>query len=652
MNIGYLNNLSTISLGLFLVLLFFSSGFAFLGLFGLYRDRNLQDGAWMVPFHSILVGVIVTSLLIYVIMHLTGFGSLGAKVLLVGQILLLGVDGKRQLGFIKKLGTEYHFFLMKIEKKYLILSVFVFSIFLVNALLRASLPTFASDSASTYLNAANIYLNYGEIIPVGNVIGDMARTGFLLAVYLMAIHSSMLFHVVVILFAFISVVFLLLFLSRLSNPIVALIISMAYLTSNYQVTEIIHEAKFDGLTFYCSLVAIAMVWQFAKRRIDDWSIVVVGLLLGYLSGVSYNNLFVALAVFLAAAFFLPKGREVKRSYVLLSVSALVACAPTYVENIFLFGNPFYPFFSSLFHTGMGFDIPADTFTYQYLEQIGHEYSANSVAKFFWLPLTLLDAEAAMSLLKNRADYGMFLIWVLGLWGIISTFIQVFKRNVEHYFVVIALLCVSSYAFWVLNQHILRYYAAGMPFLFILATMALDQLRTSNGVKRINAYKYTSQLTLCFLISFFVLWGLALNREGIRHFRDAVTRYETTLDYIKANLTYNHAFGDVIDEMQDELKPGDKIMSFITGSYYLGDKVTAFSGNGALSIPSKYGFPKALSLYGSVDEYKADLKKQGFDWVIINPSYIYVTPEEEDIISGFLSSETPYLNVSSNLVFKL
>lgn len=661
--------LAPAAIALLLILLAGTTGYAFL--------RRTIDGVDVdyeiaFPWLCILFGATAIGLAVYCLSLVGLLSPSGIGALVIAQFIL-AMFNMQYFGRLKSsfFGLRDQVALQSLAGKLaVIISMFAFLSFLAAGLASAIVPNLEADTASTYLNAAKLFLQYQQIIDVGHFVGNMGKTGFLELTYGMGLLSANLAHAWVFLLAAIGFLLLFLLAGFIAGFPVAALLLVILVSSNYAYDSVIVPAKFDGLSFALSTAIVGMLYFSHERQHSTGNstklLPIVAVMSGFQAGLSYNNI-LACCLFLLWALWLWRrnGGVMVDGILLLGAFAVLGAAPTYVHNLYLFGNPFYPFAAGLFGSGLGITIPVDGFAYGYIEQIKREFSAGS----HWEALTVLRglfAPGYHAEIQSQYDpwFGALMITGLagGAWIAVHALLPSLRRRASlrpsktvGYALWTAVILWAMYLAWGVNQHILRYLSAAMP-LALIATAGLFIDNTKPGVRATSRARNAVVLVVMFALTF--QWALPHSRQyfgyKLRETREWLSDDRDVNSYIESKFIYGSGFefGRAIAGLQSMLNPGDKVLSFINGNYYFADDVRVFSGNGSNTLPSPMAMVKPLSRYSGAEEWVTHLKSQGFCCVVINPDYLYLSDAERPVVMDFVGARIPNASLAGTNFYYL
>jgi hypothetical protein len=116
--------------------------------------------------------------------------------------------------------------------------------------------------------------------------------------------------------------------------------------------------------------------------------------------------------------------------------------------------------------------------------------------------------------------------------------------------------------------------------------------------------------------------------------------------------YGGAYGKTIKEISNNIKPNEKILSFISANSLFPKNVIVFTGNGSLTTPSTEGLNISLGEYKDGQHLKDYLLKSGFCCVVIDPSALYLSKSELLIINQFLANSKPTIQINNIKLYRL
>ena len=640
-------------------------GYELLRLFGLMRQPNEKELVIVLPLLSVLFGATVIGIAMYIVALV---GWLSSSLIWSVLILQLCLAIARR-DFFCMVREAYWTFINTLSVKsrwtkiISFLAMIIFFVFLILGLLTTVAPTLEADSASAYLNAANLFLRYQTFIDVGHFVGNMGKNGFLQLVYAMGIFSSQLGHAWLFLLASTGMLLIFLTIGNLVGYFIASILLVVLTTSNYAIDSIILPSKFDGLSFALSAAVLTVLMFACKGERHSWAFIFCGTLIGSLSGVSYNNIVVAVVLMLGLFSLTVDCRAAHRiRYIsVATVAATIGAAPTYLQNFVLFGNPVYPFAGKLFGSGLGVTIPNDSYAFAYISELGREFSVSSITELIQLPLYLF-ARNDIPEIQARHDPWLAILLLASLGGSALLGMRLAVSGIArkgfvvpiHFFMLSSTGLWITYIFWGFNQHILRYFSAGFPFAVISCSI-VGIMAWNSSLSVVSGWRrhVSAVAAIMFIGHMYYTWFPQIIQSA-RPAKVWLMNNQTEIEYVAEKFLYGGVtpYGRVIAELNSRLESGTKILSFIPGHYYFGSNIKTFSGNGSNTLPSPYGMAKPLSRFSDWQEWEAHLRSQKFSFLVIDPNTLYLTEQEKPIILDYLSHRHPYLSIDSILVFRI
>jgi hypothetical protein len=651
----------------FLILLAGVNGHAYLR-----RTINNANSNYTIvyPLLCILAGATAIGLVIYVLslFHLLRPSVIG--VLLLAQLSLAIFN----LDFFSSLKSSAITFLrqtalLPTTGKLLVgMSIFLFSLFVTTGLAAAIVPNLESDTSTTYLNAAKLFLQHHTFIDIGNLIGSTGKTGFLHLIYGMALSSANLAHAWVFLLAAVGFLLIFLLAGLIAGYSFASLLFVILITSRYAHDSIIIPAKFDGISFALAAAVICMMYMFHNSlKQQGEGLLVTSLMCGFLAGLSYNNIFFCgLFMFWAAWLLYMQGRVRIGLSIRLCAAIITGAAPTYLHNIIVFGNPVYPFASSIFGVGLGTTIPTDSFTYIYLaQQLSDEFAAKSLTEATTL-LQSLFSPGYDARIQSRFDPWLGAVMFTALAGSTLFFVILLpsikrlslqdSETVRFLIPVIAILWISYFA-WAFTQHILRYASTIIPLAFV-TTAWLFKLVGKSAKESAKHKRLLKGLIFAVIALILLKWVFSHAKNDFRPIIKEARLWaidsRSVDDYISSQYIYGSGlrFGQAIVGFKSLLKPGDKVLSFINGNAYFAEDVKVFYGVGSTTLPSPVAMTKALSQYSTYEEWLTDLKSKGFCCIILNSNYLYLSEAERPILAGFINGKKPAASIEGTSFYYL
>lgn len=631
------------------------------------------------PWLSILTGAAISGIAVYGLSLLGELGSSGVRVLVVVHFVIALLNWR----FFVYLKNSLRAYFVASFRNSLpsaaisLMAILSFAYFTSAGLSATLVPNLEADTASTYLNAAKLFLQYERLIDVGHFVGNMGKNGFLGLTYAMGLSSANLAHAWVFILTAVGIWLLFLLIDFTAGLTIASLLLVILVSSNFAYDNFIVPAKFDGLSFalVCAILLFLYFWHDGSKRMEF--LFLPAFMSGFLAGISYNNIF-ACALFLAWIFYLAYTSEREKPGIIVALCMLIAAgaAPTYLQNWLLFGNPVYPFAGNFFGSGLGVTIPSDSFAHGYIQDLRQEFSVSSLWAVTGLFLAFFKV-GYHSEIQARIDPWLGAVLAVALVagpfrGLLRTLEYIKGPSEARSFngIVIAgflVLCLV----WAFNQHILRYLSAAMPLGFVVTSRLLADI----GIERPNIGRVFKVLLVATTSVVLLLWTpqvawRILNHAGVsvwtnderagnfvsqfRRTGEWLRGNGDTDEYVSKNFIYGSGFrfGEAIVTFSSLLKPGDKVLSFINGNFYFPREVRVFSGNGSNTLPSPMAMGKPLSRYSSVDEWVADLRDRGFCCVILDPTYLYLSEAEKPIVMSFVAGRKPIASSAGSQFYLL
>ncbi len=540
------------------------------------------------------------------------------------------------------------------------------------ALLYTTLPLFEADSITNYNNIVKIYLSYGGLVESGSWIGTVGRNSLFLNFLGYSLHSFQLSLSWSVILVFSGITILITAFSECRvRLLTASLIAVVLINSNFFMDWYIIPIKFDGYSFTAILSVICLCIRAIshKQEINRAEIRSFFLLFGFVAGMSYNHIVIVALLSFWLMHYLKNYKKI--SYLVSLKIAIIYIAlgswPLYLVNFFFYGNPIYPFMSAVFGSGLGVDIPASSFAYQYLEEVRSYNVVNDMQDVIGLMRTVF-VDGYNDKFQVSFDPHIFLILIIGLMLsviCIGKFIffsnNQFKLRSQNDFMKTQLLCLSfvsltAVLFWALNQSIVRYLSGTLPVLLVIIV-----LNVPFCIKITKIKKYF------FLVIYMILLAAAFNGprvflvnefHNVGNIRSLLAWIYSGTNMSTYKLSYSYPgnppflLGRAIYVIGSKLKDGDKVLSFINGNSLFPDKVTVFSGNGSLVLPSGHGLKMSIGNYESGINLKKALIDNGFCCVVINQRFLHLSEKERKIVGQFLSNENPDLVVEGTAIYFL
>ncbi len=517
---------------------------------------------------------------------------------------------------------------------------------LLSAITTSFAPSIEADSSTTYFNAAKLFLLYNGIIDVGNIVGNMAKQGFMPLAYGISLSSTVFAQLWLLLFAIGAMIHMGIAFSRSIGLLSASLATLILVTMRHHIDYTYGIGKIDGLTLAYSIWAL-LSWLAYVATPSRALIVINAVAVGFLVGLSYANGLAGLVFFVFLATIELKNNSLQtavKSVAIWSLLAFLVAAPSYIFNWIEFRNPLYPYFSDVFKHGLGYDLLGKQGTfYDYFSELLKDQKAQSIRQALTLPLQLWNTG---DLLQSREERGFMMFWILASVGMVWILLRPDAKSPRFISVCLLLGYVGLYISWAFNQCILRYFTLAFPIIYWFGSHAVERIST-----RLQTRYVSSAALICCAV---LMTNISL--KTVRY----MVKYPTLETYIAKRFVYSPTdqgedmlpFGKSIIEIREMLKPKDKVLSFITGHAYLGDEVIVFSGNGTLSMPSSNGLQRPLYMYRTAAELLADLRASGFTAIIIHPRFLYLSDGEKPPIQDLLTRYKPAHDAHGVLVYEV
>jgi len=221
----------------------------------------------------------------------------------------------------------------------------------------------------------------------------------------------------------------------------------------------------QGLAFMLVLGMYGFLRYLEKPSLA-WAIL-VGIVLGFACGMKYSAFITAfLLLLLTAGYTLIEKRkfvEFLKHFGIAALVLLAICSPWYIRNIVWFQNPFFPFFTNIFHVGGGtYGDIADELVVDHREML-HMFALQTKNPIFFivLPFTLAFGNFGPYDTTGGA-VGIIPLLTLPLAG--------FVRRTNRAFWAIVILTVITFGYWwfIEGMIMLRYM---MPILSMVAVIS-------------------------------------------------------------------------------------------------------------------------------------------------------------------------------------
>lgn len=653
-------------------LFFFKQGMMNLGLAVVLATLAASTGCFLIhklraenePFsgHQIFYGFgFGVALISWAMLMLAAFGALnrwtlGALIIAQAGVVIV-TRGKilQVLGAsLKNLGLEYYTLWKHSSGKLALigLSILILGILGGGGLI-SFVPTQEVDGISSYLSATRLFWLYGGLIDVGHVVGNMAKQGFMPLLYGYALSSSILSQIWVLLIAYMAMLHMHAHFSRHISLIAATVTMMVLMTMSQQVDYTFGIVKVDGQSLAFSLLAL-ISWHDYTQSKSRVHLIINAVAAGFLVGVSYMNLLGSVVFFglmLVAIFKTEEDRKQRiRLLGLWSAIGFVIAAPSYLYNWITFGNPIYPYLPEIFGHGLGDPLLDNRgFVHLMLQMLQHDLNVRDFWGLLTLPYTIWQKP---HIFQTRGDQVFLIFWVFSMVGALFLMLRPDKKAPRFMTVPLGIGYVLLYLGWATRQYILRYFTLGFPIIFWFGAQTIERI--------VPILKRFWLVNVALLAFGYYMYGymhitISLTLDMIK-----IMREEESLEkYLSRTFTYESSdgksrlkFGASIADFRGRFKPGDKVLSFVPGNFYFGDKVIVFNANGTLSMPSPLGLPKPLYLYPNAKALMADLKTSQFDYIVIHPEFLFLTKHEKPVVEDLLKKVKPLVVVEGMRLIKV
>lgn len=526
-------------------------------------------------------------------------------------------------------------------------------------LLKSLPPTLEADSISAYLNAANLFRHFGGLIDVGHVVGNMAKQGFMPMVYALTLGNSLLVQIWLFLIFLAGAFLFFLAFVRSCGPAATSLVLLIFLSMGHHIVLTFGVAKVDGMGLTFAIAAL-IAWLRYDEKGERLSLVLCALFTGFVASLSYMNLMAGPVFgFLCASSIFKHHLTAKQRLQAFGLWAGVASlivAPGYFYNWVHFGNPLYPFLSKIFGHGLG-DPSLDARGYFY-GNMNNALIDEWRAKGFWdgasLPLTLLHNPVRIQGFKESV-FAVF--WIFSTFGAIWFLVRPTPTLPRRMAANLCIAYVFLYAPWAWGQYVFRYFALGWPLIFWFGLQALQRIFTTMKDER-KVLALSLILTILAVSYSYVPKYVTKGRA-----MDAVHQLQIKggwEPFLSENFFYRATdqndtllpIGKGLADIRPRLKPGDKVLSFVPGHFYLGEEIIVFSGNGGNTMPSPLALTKPLYLYNTAEDLRTTLKSNGFNYLLIHPHFLYLKGQENVIMQEWMRLYTPAWESAGILTYKL
>lgn len=516
----------------------------------------------------------------------------------------------------------------------------------------ALIPTLEADGASSYLVSARLFWQHGGIIDVGYVIGNMAKGGFMPLIYGFALWSGILSQLWVFLILAVGVAFFHYYLTRHFSLFAASLTILVLISMGYHVDYSFGTAKLDNFSLAFAIVAL-IAWHHYAVSGSSGCLLINALAVGFLGSISYVCLAAGPVYFALMALSVCRQdvdfRSKMQRMLLWSAVACAVVMPGYAYNWIQFGNPAYPHLFSVFGHGVGEPhLDARGAFYNYMHQLYDHWSVSSVKEALMLPV---DMWSDTEKFQTRGEKLFLLFALISLPGFFWLLARPGPRAPRHITLGIGAGFAFLYAIWT-QQYILRYFSHALPLIFFLGACTIDRLAHYFERKRLLRILLLA-LACIAIFNVRALGNRARESLGmLAHLYSADRYLNERFSYSATDGGTPIALGRILTSLRGWLPPGAKVLYFLPGGFYLGDKIVVFNATHASVMPSKYSVPKPFYLYDTVPQLMRDLRDNGFDYIIIHPRYLYPSPQEKPLIDALLKTARPAFEVEGALAIEV
>ncbi|MDP8233404.1 MAG: hypothetical protein P9M06_01185 [Candidatus Saelkia tenebricola] len=493
-------------------------------------------------FLRISFGVIICSIVLTILGLLSLLNQNLILILAVGTYLLLFKTIKLNLlNYLKP------YLLKKTKLKLTSLFFLLIAAYIVIIHINALTPPLSRDALNYHLYLPKIYLEQNRILTIPNNIYSFFPAYWeVFYTFLLTISSDItakLFHA---LFLILTISLIANILRLLKPDLKEIDIGCASLIfiSTPSITKIVSWAYLDiTFSFYC-LLSLYLILKFYKEQHTSFYYL-AAISMGFALGMKYTGWIWILCLGLI---LLEKKGDFKKTLLpylkFISIAAAIA-SPFYIRNLFVTGNPFYPFFYPLFG-GTHMNLDKYTLLGMYFRSYGEGVDLKSL---LFLPYRILfRSEFAQ---PHNFDGKIGFLYLLGLIPVFKNIRFKFSPKSILYIVIVYTL------FWFILSQQIRLLIPALTLITIIYGLYLSK---SNK-------KYIHYLIL--VAAFFYLFYPIQDFYKLKSYKPILGR-ETREEFLRRNLRIY----PMIEFINKNLPTNSKVMLFDIGAiaYYVDRKV--------------------------------------------------------------------------------
>jgi len=465
------------------------------------------------------------------IMFLEGICGLFYSTIIITELIVLFIIS---VFLFVKFGKDLrNNFALTISKAPAIVSLFLF----IPLFLLCLLPPTVRDELVYHLAAPKLYFEHHRIFNIeGNVFAAFPEFTEMLYVIPIAIGEETLARMLHLNFCILSSITLYFFARQYLSKTYSLLTAL-FLLSSPVVFSISGTAYIDmALAFYVLLSFVFLSFWLMERS-DASLLIFSGIFAGSAMAIKYTGMWVVLIMLTALLLF---SKSFPALVIFVLSSALMA-SPWYLKNFLFTGNPFYPFFYSIFG-GNGWDSSREAL---YMESASRFFTGSG-----WVHYLLFPASFPIGMKPQEAGYFGF----DGIAGLIFTLmipaaIYLCAKKILKEKNKALLFFFSIYFFiWFFTSTQTRLFLPAFSMGLILIMSAIEAISESR-----KAIKLITSLFLASALIFNLYHDANFFKENIS--ADYLSGKETRSEYLHEKLPRTYP---AIEFINTELEPSAKI----------------------------------------------------------------------------------------------
>jgi hypothetical protein len=508
--------------------------------------------------------------------------------------------------------------------------LFIIAVGLAVCLISCLAPLTANDSMVYHFNIPRIYIAEGGLARLShNVYANMPHNGeilYTLAYAATGETGARIFYFAVLLLAGGAVFSL---ARRLGGRLPAVIAAACFLVQPLILDHRV-VGNVDVLLAFYYIAAVMLALDLRKRRPGPRSLVMLGILAGFMLGIKYTALFPCLTLLVLLIRARKPGLGI-RSIGLTALVALLVFAPWLVKNTVHTGNPVYPVMEGVFDGANWDEVQAGQLM-AWQRSMG---AGRSPASYMLLPFNV-SLRGKPGLNYTRFDGTLTPVFLC-----LIPFALFRRKRTTTLFLVMA---AAGFIFWAVTSQQLR---------FLIPTLALASAIAAAGVSNILEWAGRRRAwPVLLLLGLILVSGLVLPDQYGRPFVSAsvgerlavVTGVETR----KAHLERNVQPFSMFEYMNSSLPAGEPVfMIWENRGYYLDRPYLAdsfFEASSVMRLVAKSGDSQTLG---------RRISSMGFNYVLVNEhlgrffSQQY-SPSDRAVLEGFIGHFIDAVHSSSGL----